>query len=175
MKKLLFLVMLTLTTAVTATSQIVMVSDNYNTAGQDTLTNAETIYFTTPVNQLNAATSGKYTVTLTETYISGTTTARNYVIEGTIDGTNWFKMHGTRGTDGAACDTIASTSFSSGSRTWKWTLVPGMTKYLSSTAYSVPTTEASNTGRVARIRVRAVGVTNPQSTKINYVRCLVQN
>ena len=171
MKKVLFIVMLALSTAIGANAQITMVGTNTTS---DTVTNAGTVYFTTPVNSLNSATSGKYVVTLTETYVSGTSTARNYVLEGTVDGTNWFKMHGTRGTDGIACDSIASTAFTTGSRTWKWTVIPGMTKFLSSTTYPVPTTEASGAGRVVRLRVRCVGVTNPQSTRVTSVKCLVQ-
>lgn len=162
--------MLTVLTAIGANAQITMVGTNTTS---DTVTNAGTVYFTTPVNALNSATSGKYVVSLTETYTSGTSTARNYVLEGTVDGTNWFRMHGTRGTDGIVCDSISSTALTTGSRTWRWTVIPGMYKYLAST-YPTPTTEASGAGRVVRLRVRCVGVTNPQSTRITNVKCLVQ-
>lgn len=167
--------MLALTTAtMSMNAQITMVTSNYNTAGQDTIDNTETLYWTTPVNALNSATSGKYDITLTETYISGTNTVRTYVIESTIDGTNWYKVHNTRGTDGVACDTLTTAVLASGSRTLHWSIQPGMIKYLSSTTYSAPTTEASGAGRALRLRVRAIGVTNPQSTKINSVKCLVR-
>jgi len=81
-------VMLALTTAtMSMNAQITMVTDNYNTAGQDTLVNAETIYWTTPINALNSTTSGKYRITMNIANVSGTSTFK-VIVQGTIDGTN---------------------------------------------------------------------------------------
>lgn len=175
MKKLILIVMLALTTALTGTAQIVMVSDNYNAAGQDTLTNAETIYFTTPVNSLNAATSGKYRITLNIANISGTSTFK-VITQGTIDGTNWFNMYGVPGTNGVNCDTLQVTA--AAPATWCFNIIPGVPHTVAaSTAYGAFTIGQplyGANGRVARIRLKVVG-TGTQSTKINYVRCLVQN
>ena len=168
------MLMLTVLTAVGANAQITMVTDNGNAAGQDTLANAETIYWTTPVNALNSATSGKYRVQFNCTNLTGTSTFK-VIAQGTIDGTNWFNMYGTPGTNGINCDTLQVTTGSPA--TWVFNMIPGIPHNVAaSTAYGVFTAGQpiyGALGRVVRLRLKVVG-TGTQSTKINNVKCLVQ-
>lgn len=161
MKKILILLMLAVSTATISNAQINCVGSNGLTT--DTLDNAETIYFTTPANSLNAATSGKYVVQLTSTKISGTCTF-SIVLEGTIDGTNYFKIHGIPGADGINCDTLTVTN-TTGTVGWKINSFPGAVKYVYAATYY------SGASRVIRLRVRIVG-TGTQSTKIASVKVL---
>ena len=166
--------MLTVITAIGANAQITMVTSNGNTAGQDTLDNAETLYWTTPVNALNSATSGKYRVSLNITNISGTSTFK-VIVQGTIDGTNYFNMYGVPGTNGVNCDTLQVTSASPA--VWCFNIIPGVPHSVAATtaygSFTIGQSLYGGTGRVIRLRIKVIG-TGTQSTKINGVKCLVQ-
>jgi hypothetical protein len=174
MKRLIFMLMLTAITAIGANAQITMVTSNGNTAGQDTLDNAETLYWTTPVNTITPSTGGKYRISINIANISGTSTFK-VITQGTIDGTNWFNMYNIPGTNGVNCDTLQVTA--AAPAVWVFNVVPGAVHNVAAaTAYGVFTAGQPLTGtqgRVVRIRLKVVGA-GTQSTKINNVKCLIQ-
>lgn len=146
-----------LATTLSASAQIVSLksSDNNDT---DTLTNASTIYMTTPVGALNNAKSGKYDVQVAISNVSGTT-AGTVIVEGSINGIDWEPIHKTtRGVDGVHCDSL--TFAAAVSHTYN--IYPGSTKYYAGTA----TTNVSNAGRKLRIRLKIVG-TGTQSSIVS--------
>ena len=174
MKKIMFMLMLTVLTAIGANAQITMVTDNGNLAGQDTLTNAETIYWTTPTNSLNSATSGKYRISLNIANVSGTSTFK-VIVQGTIDGTNYFNMYNIPGTNGVNCDTLQVTA--AAPATFTFNIVPGIPHTVAATtaygSFTIGQSLYGSAGRVVRLRLKVVG-TGTQSTKINNVKGLVQ-
>lgn len=161
MKKILFLLMLAVSTATISSAQINCVASNGLLT--DTITNADSTYFTTPANALNAATSGKYVVAVTTNRLSGTGVL-NVILEGTIDGTYWFKMHNTPGADGVNCDSLLIPT-TAGAFGFKLNCTPGSVKVAYGTTYY------TGTSRVIRLRAKLLGAAT-QSTKIVSVKVL---
>jgi len=153
MKKVLFLVMLTLTTAIASKAQITFISSIDGTP-TDTLVNAGTLNFTSPVNALSKL-GGNYTIQFTSANISGTSTFRA-ILQGTIDGTNWANLHGVAGTNGIECDTLQVTGG-----------VPA------SFFFRAQGNETTNAGKVKRLRIRVVG-SGTQVTRIGNVEAFVE-
>lgn len=162
MKKVLFMLMLTAFSAIGANAQVTALGSATGLS-YDTLTNAGTIYFTVPANSINAATTGKFTVAITATKVSGTSTF-SIVLEGTVDGTNWFRVYGTPGADGINCDTLTVTNMS-GTAAYKMNITPGAVKTVYGTTYYTAAV------RCSRLRVRIVG-TGTQVTRFTSVRFL---
>lgn len=139
-----------------ATAQ--MVTLRGSDAVTDTLTNAGTVYLTTPANALNGMTAGKYAIQLNITNVSGTT-AGTVILESSNDGTNWsthFKT--TRGVDGVNCDSLTF----SGATSHIYNIYPLATKFYAGTA----TTNISNSGRRLYFRLKFVG-TGTQSSIVS--------
>ncbi|HPI53338.1 MAG TPA: hypothetical protein PLU10_01530 [Chitinophagaceae bacterium] len=111
MKRLIFFfaVMLTLATATnTSTAQITLISSIDGTK-TDTLSDAGTLYFTTPINALLSEKTGDYRLQFSQTNISGTSTYK-VILQGSIDGTNFTNLHQVAGTNGVNCDTLQVTA-----------------------------------------------------------------
>lgn len=153
MKKILFIVMLALSTAITTQAQISFVSSIDGTA-TDTLSDAGTLYFTSPVNAL-ANQSSNYTIQFTNANVSGTSTFKA-ILQGTIDGTNYFNLHGVAGTNGIQCDTLQVTSASP-----------------ATFMYNAHLNDATNAGKVKRLRLKIVG-TGTQKTKVGPVQAYAE-
>ena len=153
MKKILFLMMLTLSTAIASQAQITFISSIDGTT-TDTLTNAGSLNFTSPVNALNNR-GGNYTIQFTSLNLSGTSTFKA-ILQGTIDGTNWANVHGVAGTNGIECDTLQVTGG-----------VPA------SFFFRAQGNETTNAGKVKRLRIRVVGA-GTQSTLIGKVEAFVE-
>jgi hypothetical protein len=150
MKKILLLMMLTLSTAIASQAQITLISSVDGTV-TDTLSDASTMYFTTPINALANSQSNVYRIQFTNANISGTSTFKA-IYQSTIDGTNWTNMHQVAGTTGIACDTLQVTSASPASFIFA----------------SMPST-TTNAGKAKRIRIKFVG-TGTQKTYISGVQ-----
>ena len=150
MKKGLLIVMLALTTALSSMAQITLISSVDGTV-TDTLSDASTMYFTTPINALANSESSVYRIQFTNANISGTSTFKA-IYQGTIDGTNWVNMHSVAGTTGIACDTLQVTAASPASFIFA----------------SMPST-TTNAGKAKRIRIKFVG-TGTQKTYISGVQ-----
>ena len=150
MKKGLLIVMLALTTALSSMAQITLISSIDGTVS-DTLSNAGTLYFTTPINALANSESSVYRVQFSNANISGTSTFKA-IYQCTIDGTNWVNMHSVAGTTGIACDTLQVTAASPASFIFA----------------SMPST-TTNAGKAKRIRIAFVG-TGTQKTYISGVQ-----
>ena len=142
--------MLALTTAIASTAQITLISSIDGTT-TDTLVDAGTLYFTTPVNALANSKSNVYRIQFTNANISGTSTFKA-IYQGTIDGTNWVNMHSVAGTNGVACDTLQVTAASPGS--FIFASMPSST---------------TNAGKAKRIRIKFVGA-GTQTTYISGVQ-----
>lgn len=153
MKKLFFLMMLTFTTAIASQAQITFISSIDATA-TDTLVNAGTLTFTSPINALNNRGSD-YTIQFTNINVSGTSTFRA-ILQGTIDGTNWANLHGVAGTNGIECDTLQVTAG-----------VPA------SFLFKAHPNETTNAGKVKRLRIRFVG-SGTQVTRIGQVQAYAE-
>lgn len=131
----------------------------------DTLTNANTIYFKTAVGSAGAAKlatlkDANYRFYFTATNVSGTSTF-NVVQEGSMNGTDWYKMNNLPGTDGYCSDTLLCSS-----------VTAAVQKTLCSTVrcvkYVYGATQGSQSGRWLYVRLRFVGQ-GTQSTKISNV------
>ncbi len=153
MKKVLFLVMLTLTTAIASQAQITFIS-SIDATTTDTLSDAATMYFTSPINALTNK-SSNYTIQFTNANVSGTSTFKA-ILQGTIDGTNYFNLHGNAGTTGIMCDTLQVTAASP-----------------ATFMFNAHLNEATNAGKVKRLRLKFVG-TGTQKTKIGPVQAFVE-
>jgi len=153
MKKIIFLVMLTLTTAMSY-GQISLISSIDGTKS-DTLSDAGTLYFTTPISSLLSEKTGSYRVQYTSTNVSGTSTFK-VILQGSIDGVNYTNMHQVAGTTGVNCDTLQVTSNSPSS--WIFRSFGGGT---------------TNAGRVKTVRLKIVG-TGTQKTYISNVQLFPQ-
>lgn len=153
MKKLFFLVALALTTALSY-GQISLISSIDGTKS-DTLSDAGTLYFTTPISSLLSEKTGSYRVQYTSTNVSGTSTFK-VILQGSIDGVNYTNMHQVSGTTGVNCDTLQVTS-----------LAPANWIFRS---YGNGTT---NAGRVKVVRLAFIG-TGTQKTYIYNVQLFPQ-
>jgi hypothetical protein len=154
MKKVFFLVMLTLTTALSY-GQVSLISSIDGTKS-DTLSNAGTLYFTSPINALLSEKTGSYRVQYASENVSGTSTFK-VILQGSIDGVNFTNMHQVAGTTGVNCDTLQVTSLAPST----WIFNANQTK------------ASSNTGRVKVIRLAFVG-TGTQKTYIYNVQVFPQ-
>jgi hypothetical protein len=183
MKKFRLLLMLTVLTAMTsmsANAQITMYksTDGYTvgTATFDTSTAASTKYFLTPLNSLNAATSGKYRIAVSYHVFNGAWTGK-IIIQGRVVGSadsSWTNLNQVVGTTGINCDTLQVTA-SSTSSGWIFNAYPGMVTNLTANglgngATTTNVIQYSAAGRVTQIRVKIVGTTN--SARIDNVRVL---
>jgi len=140
--------MLAFAFSMNANAQVTLTcSSNAFTTLRDTITNTDTAIFVTPVNAINDIVGGAFTLQCVKTEISGTSNI-NFVVEGTLDGTNWVRVHGTPGADGINCDTLLLAD-AAGTVTGKFNVRPGSMKV----AYSV--THYTGASRFIRIRVRA--------------------
>jgi hypothetical protein len=155
MKKVLFLVMLTLTTAMASMAQISFVSSIDGTQ-TDTLVNAGTLSFTSPINALSKLGSS-YTIQFKGANVSGTSTYK-VVLRGTIDGTNYVPLHGVgvAGTNGIQCDTLQVTSGSP-----------------ASFIFNAHQNESTNAGKVKRLQLFFIG-TGTQVSPIGPVQAFVE-
>ena len=153
MKKLFFLMMLTFITAMSY-GQISLISSIDGTRS-DTLSNAETLYFTSPISSLLSEKTGSYRVQYASTNVSGTSTFK-VILQGSIDGVNFTNMHQVAGTTGVNCDTLQVTA-----------LAPANWIFRS---YGNGTT---NAGRVKVVRLAFVG-TGTQKTYIYNVQLFPQ-
>ena len=145
--------MLTFITATTF-GQISLISSIDGTR-TDTLSNAETLYFTSPISSLLSEKTGSYRVQYASTNVSGTSTFK-VILQGSIDGVNFTNMHQVAGTTGVNCDTLQVTS-----------LAPANWIFRS---YGNGTT---NAGRVKVVRLAFVG-TGTQKTYIYNVQLFPQ-
>lgn len=121
----------------------------------DTLSDAGTLYFTTPISSLLSEKTGSYRVQYASTNVSGTSTFK-VILQGSIDGTNFTNMHQVSGTTGVNCDTLQVTS-----------LAPANWIFRS---YGNGTT---NAGRVKVVRLAFIG-TGTQKTYIYNVQLFPQ-
>ncbi len=153
MKKLFFLMMLTFITAMSY-GQISLISSIDGTR-TDTLSDAGTLYFTSPISSLLSEKTGSYRVQYASTNVSGTSTFK-VILQGSIDGTNFTNMHQVSGTTGVNCDTLQVTS-----------LAPANWIFRS---YGNGTT---NAGRVKVVRLAFIG-TGTQKTYIYNVQLFPQ-
>ena len=145
--------MLTFITATTF-GQISLISSIDGTR-TDTLSNAETLYFTSPISSLLSEKTGSYRVQYASTNVSGTSTFK-VILQGSIDGVNFTNMHQVAGTTGVNCDTLQVTA-----------LAPANWIFRS---YGNGTT---NAGRVKVVRLAFVG-TGTQKTYIYNVQLFPQ-
>lgn len=168
MKKFLFMLMLTASTATVASAQVTMYkSSNGYTVGTavfDTITAGSTGYFITPATALNAATTGKYRISVNYTAYGGAWTGK-IIIQGRVGTSStdsaWVNINNVRGTDGINCDTLQVTA-SAPARGWVFNCTPGVAHIEATGA----TTTAQNSywvaaGRFTQIRVVIIGTTNP--------------
>ena len=131
-----------------------------STASLDSILNAGTnTAFKTP--SLNSLVSGNYRVVFTAANVSGTSTFKA-VLEGSMDGTTWFKLVGNSGTDGRNTDTLQCTSVTTAAQ-FTMTSIAGGGKYVYSTQFY------NDGGRVLFVRVRFIG-TGTQVTRISSVK-----
>lgn len=141
--------MLAFAFSMNADAQVLLTcTTNSNTTTRDTLNNVDEAVFVTPVNAINDIVGGAFTLQVYKTEISGTSNV-NFVVEGSLDGTNWVRVHGTPGADGINCDTLLLAD-AAGLVTGKFNVRPGSMKV----AYTV--THYTGAGRFTRIRVRAI-------------------
>lgn len=145
--------MLTFITATTF-GQISLISSIDGTKS-DTLSNAGTLYFTTPISALLSEKTGSYRVQYASANVSGTSTFK-VILQGSIDGVNFTNMHQVAGTTGVNCDTLQVTS-----------LAPANWIFRS---YGNGTT---NAGRVKVVRLAFIG-TGTQKTYIYNVQLFPQ-
>lgn len=130
-------------------------SDSLETTAH--VVNSTTEYFVLPSSSaLKVFPKGIYKVGFLATKVSGTATLQ-CVLEGSIDGTNYFKMHKVRGTIGGYCDTFATGTFTTPVY-GDWTVRPGEGQYTTPSTYSSPVggVEYSSASRVKYVRVRFV-------------------
>lgn len=157
MKKILFFLAVAMATITTQAQSIIPFYGSNTAAQYDTLTNANTVYFTCAANALSANRSSNYAIQFKATNLSGTSTFK-VILQGTIDGTNWTNVHQIAGTDGIHCDTLQVTSLSPA--TWIFRINPLVNKTPTSSTYL-----STNAGKFRRLRVAFVG-TGTQSTRI---------
>jgi len=146
-------VMLTLSIATATNAQITFIS-SIDATTTDTLSDAATMYFTSPINALNNK-SSNYTIQFTNANVSGTSTFKA-ILQGTIDGTNYFNLHGNAGTNGIQCDTLQVTAASP-----------------ATFMFNAHLNESTNAGKVKRLRLKFVG-TGTQKTRIGQVQAFVE-
>ena len=131
-----------------------------STASLDSILNAgTTCSFKTA--SLNSLVSGNYRVVFTAANVSGTSTFKA-VLEGSMDGTTWFKLVGNSGTDGRNTDTLQCTGVTTAAQ-FTMSSIPGGGKYVYSTQFY------NDGGRVLFVRVRFIG-TGTQVTRISFVK-----
>lgn len=119
--------------------------------------NSTTEYFVVPsASSLKNFPNGRLKVGFLATKVSGTATLQ-CVLEGSIDGTNYFKMHKVRGTIGGYCDTFATGTFTSPVY-GDWTVRPGQGQYTTPSTYASPAggVEYSAATKVKYLRIRFV-------------------
>ena len=167
MKKLIFAFLMVMgftacNNTANAQSLIPFVGSN-TSAAFDTLTNANTVYFTSATNALNANRTGGYAVCFKATNVSGTSTFK-VILQGSQDGTNWTNVHQVAGTNGINCDTLQVTSASPA--TWVFRIRPGSIHSVTDSTWV-----ATNAGKFKRLRLAFVG-TGTQSTRITNVYAL---
>lgn len=169
MKKIIIMAVLGLIFALNGNAQnkkaYTLTSTSYGLA-TDTISNANTIYFKTAEGATAANKTGKYSISWLFTKNSGTCTF-NAVLQGSYDGTNWFRMTGCQGTDGINCDTIA-VSNQTGTIAYKFSTWPGGLKYLPSATYT-QTVWTSGAMPVPYLRIAFIG-TGSQSSIISNVK-----
>lgn len=171
MKKYIILLSLGLIFALNSTAQnkrsITLYSSTYGNAIDTVAGNSTPIYFVSAEGNTMISRSGKYVVTFLKTEISGTSSI-NVVLQGSNDGTNWFRLTGASGTDGVNCDTIAVPD-ATGATAYRFSVWPGGYKYLPSATYA-QTIFTSGACYVPYLRVAFNGVGATQSTKIENVK-----
>lgn len=166
MKKVFLVMMLALGLAITQTSNA-QITLNPATTSLDSILNAGTTYFKTGAvsvtssGTLSNANTGNYRFVFTATNVSGTSTFKA-VIEGSMDGTNWFGLTKVPGTDGNNCDTLQCTSVTTATQ-FTCTSLPGGGKYVYSANYF------NTGGRCLYLRIRFIG-TGTQVTRISAVK-----
>lgn len=146
---------------------ITLYSSTYGNAIDTVAGNVTPIYFVTAEGNTATSKTGKYVITFLKTEISGTSSI-NVVLQGSYDGTNWFRLTGASGTDGQNCDTLAIPD-GTGATAYKMMTWPGGTKYLSSATYT-QTIWTSGACFVPYLRVAFNGVGATQSTQIKNVK-----
>lgn len=158
MKKLILIVMLALTTAISSNAQIALYSANNKT--NDTITDAETLYMTSKVNALTGQRGDKYACTFRVlNNVSGTSTF-TAILQGSWDNSTWFNMSpGGLGTDGVNSDSLTVSS-AADLNTYKITVNPNAVKFVNGA------TRGTANSRVNYIRVKIVA-TGTQSTYID--------
>lgn len=158
MKKLIFILSMALFTIACNTkkaeAQISLISSIDGTK-TDTLSDAGTLYFTTPISSLLSEKTGSYRVQYSSTNVSGTSTFKA-ILQGSVDGVNYTNMHQVAGTTGVNCDTLQVTS--NAPSTW---------------IYNSFATGSTNAGRVKTVRIKFVG-TGTQKTYIYNVQLFPQ-
>jgi len=126
-----------------------------SSAASGNIVNTTTRYWQAPTNSMKQFTNGNMVVGALITKVSGTVSVQ-CVLEGSIDGTNWFKLHGVRGTGGRFCDTAAvgdATTYVS------WTIkINSICPFTTPSGYASPAggVEYAATPRVPYLRVRFV-------------------
>lgn len=157
MKKLLLIVMLALSTAITMNAQIALYSANNKTV--DTITNAETLYMTSKVNALTGQRTASYVATFRVLdNVSGTSTF-TAILQGSMDGLTWFNMTpGGLGTDGVNSDSLTVTA-AADLYAGKLSINPNTTKFVNGTL------RGTANSRVNYLRVKIVAT----GTQVTYV------
>lgn len=125
-------------------------------AATDTITNAGTVYLTSPI--LDKYTTGKFAISFKSTNVSGTSTFKA-ILQGSNDGTNWSGIHSVAGTDGINCDTLQVTAAAPSYHTFS--IMPGSVHSASSSTFLY-----TGATRFLYIRVACIG-TGTQSTIVS--------
>ena len=160
MKKILFLSIIMALVATTQAQTLIPLLGSNTSARYDTLTNAGTVYFTTPTNALNANKTGTYSIQWKARNVSGTSTFK-VVVLGTINGSDYVPVHGVAGTDGIHCDTLQVTALSPASSIFR--IQSGSRHSVTTSTYTF-----TNAGKFRGLRLLFIG-TGTQVTPIDYV------
>jgi hypothetical protein len=158
MKKIILLVACGLIFACNNKAQgqtVTFLSDSTGTPTSNNVVNTTTEYFYAPTNAMKQFKDGNMVIGALITKVSGTCSMQ-CVLEGSIDGTNYFKLNNVRGTSGGFCDTAAVGDATTYVR---WSIkLNSICPFVTPSTYTSPAggTEYAVTPRVPYLRIRFV-------------------
>lgn len=158
MKKFIFLLIAS-AVSLAVSAQVKNLKGTYG-SNLDTVANAGTVYLTSVSGDLDAiGLNGNYDLQVTARSISGSVSV-TFVLQSSIDGTNWQNHFKAPGQDGVNCDTLVIGA----AGTHVWTIRTGAVKTIQSSGVVI-NQWYTNSGRRLRFRLKAVGL-GTQSTEI---------